>query len=64
MNDDFGSCLLKAGLRRLFVMYVNPAFDRDVFAECPWLSLNAELPVGLWHGMRFRHYLSFPQAPQ
>ena len=55
---------VKARPRQLSVIYMNPEFDRDVFAECPWLSLRAELPVGLWQGMRFRHYQSFPEAPQ
>ena len=44
--------------RALTLIYMNPEADRDVFVECSWLSLNAELPVGLWRGMRFRLYQS------
>lgn len=49
--------------RLLSLFYVNPDSDVDVFESCRWLNLRAELPVGLWQGMRFRHYQSVVQVP-
>jgi SAM-dependent methyltransferase len=44
--------------RVLKLIYMNPESDRDVFESCGWLNCKAELPVGLWRGMRFRLYES------
>ena len=50
--------------RSFSLFYVNPDSDLDVFESCSWLSLQALLPVGLWQGMRFRHYQSVNPAPK
>ena len=55
---------VRAHPRKLSVIYINPGSDADVFESCHWLSLQAELPVGLWRGTRFRHYQSVIPVPQ